>query len=336
MSFEEPLLQEEPAPAEEPAAEEPKKKKSKRAKAAEEAPDPASTIATPPMWRLADEDTEIILVGTFHILPPDLQWRSPELGKAIDAAEEIWFEAETDTPDAQKDAMRIIEAQGLLKKGVTLSSMIEQEDAQKLGEIIESLNDPDLAEIERMRPWYAFLALSVKFIESKGFEPGAGLESRLIAEGRARGRDFVFLETMRQQLAFFSKLTPESERSLLVLTIRDWEQETAEFDTLFAAWKAGDADAIDALMNAAMRDTAPEVYETLVKKRNEAWAGRIKSALDSPGRKLIAVGAAHLVGADGVPALLEAEGLSVPRHGLAANDNDPPIEKKKAKRRKKG
>jgi hypothetical protein len=282
---------------------------------------PTSHVATPPMWRIADDDTEIILLGTFHILPPDVEWRSPELGKAIDAAEEIWFEAEVDTPAAQAETVRVLKSEGFLKNGVRLSNLLEAEDAAKLEQIAESLNVPAAA-IDGMRPWQAFLILSVELIKSKGFDPSAGLENRLLGEGRARGRDFVFLETVRQQLGFFTQLAPEIERSLLTLTVRDWEKQIDELDKLFAAWKAGDADAIDALMNETMRKEAPAVYEVLVVKRNKAWTERIKAALESPGRKLIAVGAAHLVGADGVPAMLEAQGIAAPRYGVAANDNE--------------
>jgi len=177
-----------------------------------------------------------------------------------------------------------------------------------------------------MRPWQAFLALSVELIKSKGFDPSAGLENKLLGEGRARGRDFVFLETVQQQLGFFTKLRPEVEKSLLTLTVRDWEKQTEEFDKLFAAWKAGDADAIDTLMNQPMREETPEVYKVLLIDRNVAWAARIKQALDTPGRKLVAVGAGHLVGPDGVPAMLEAEGVAAPRYGAAANDNEAPPE----------
>lgn len=325
----------EAALADEPAAlEAPPKKAPRRSKSKDAPGAAAANIATPPMWRIADDDTEIILLGTFHILPPDVQWRSPELGRAIDAADEIWFEAEVDTPSAQAETLRILKTEGFLKKGAKLSTLLEADDATRLEGIATSLDVP-FAAVDVMRPWQAFLVLSVELIKSKGFDPSAGLENRLLSEGRARGRNFVFLESVPEQLGFFTKLQPDVEKSLLTLTVRDWEKQTEEFDKLFIAWKAGDADAIDALMNQTMREETPEVYKVLVVDRNKAWTARIRQALDSPGRKLIAVGAAHLVGADGVPAMLEADGVLAPRYGLAANDNDAPADAGLKKREKK-
>lgn len=288
-------------------------------------------VATPPMWRIADEDTEIILVGTFHILPPDVQWRSPALGKAIDSADELWFEAEVDTRTAQAEVVRILKSQGFLTNGA-LSALLADKDSAKLQEVASSLGLP-FAAVDKMRPWQAFLVLSVQLIQSKGFDPSAGLENQLLTEGRARGREFVFLETVQQQLGFFTSLKPAVEKSLLELTLRDWDKQAEEFDRLFAAWKSGDAAAIDEIMNKSMREEAPEVYAVLLKKRNEEWTARIKAGLDTPGRKLIAVGAAHLAGVDGVPAMLEAAGVPAPRYGLAANDNEP-TKKKKSKKGK--
>ena len=268
------------------------------------------------------------------MLPPGIDWRSPELGKAIDGADAIWFEAEVDTPAAQAETVKILQSAGFLEKGAKLSAMLEETEAAKLEEISGALGLP-FAAVDGMRPWQAFLVLSVQLIQSKGFDPGSGLENKLLGEGRARGREFVFLETVQQQLGFFTNLAPAVEKSLLTLTLRDWDQQAEEFDQLFAAWKAGDAEAIDEIMNRAMREEAPEVYDVLVKRRNEAWTARIKAALDQPGKKLIAVGAAHLVGSDGVPALLAAEGVEAARYGLAANDNEAPAAKEKRKKGKK-
>ena len=330
----EPAAEAAPEPAEAGQSDQiakPQKPKSRKAKSEAKAP-AESNLATPPMWRVADDDTEIILLGTFHILPPDVEWRSPELGRAIDAADALWFEAEIDTPEAQTETIRILKSQGYLKRSDKLSGLLDEADAAKLSEIAASLGLPP-AVLDTMRPWQAFLILSVKLIEQKGFEPSSGLETKLLAEGRARGRDFVFLETVGQQLGFFTGLAPEVEKSLLALTVRDWEKQTEEFDRLYLAWKAGDAHAIDEIMNGSLRTETPEVYEVLVRQRNEAWTARIAAALEEPGRKLVAVGAAHLVGADGVPAMLEAAGFSAPRYGVAANDNESNEKGRKKKRK---
>ncbi|WP_428406862.1 TraB/GumN family protein [Hyphococcus sp.] len=282
-------------------------------------------VATPAMWRVADADSEMILLGTFHILPPSLEWRNDTLAAAFDAADVVWFEVDANAPDAQTKTVNTVMTQGFNPQGVTLTGMLNPEDAQKLQEIVGELKLP-FAAIDTMRPWNAFLSLSVQFIINQGFQPGSGVDSVLLADAKAGGKDVRFFETIEQQLAFFTGLSPEVEKELLLITIRDWDDQTAAFDDLFTAWATGDAELIDTNMNDDMRDQAPEVYERLIVSRNAEWAEVLDASLEAEsGKVFVAVGAAHLVGGEfSVPALLKAKGYEVSRYGVepeAANDN---------------
>ncbi|GAB4519465.1 MAG: TraB/GumN family protein [Amphiplicatus sp.] len=278
---------------------------------------PPPGAAVPPMWRLADADSEIWLLGTFHILPKDLDWRSPPVAAAFDGAETVWFEAEVDTPAARQKTVQIIMTQGFNPPGETLSAMLAPEDASRLAEVTQELGLP-LSAIDPMRPWQAFLTLSVQFIVNQGFDPGSGVETKLLAEARAAGRELRFFETIEEQLALFTTLDPETEKKLLVVTLRDWDKQQAQFDALFEAWRTGDAEAIDRLMNETLRAEAPKVYDALIVRRNEAWAAEIAGLMAGSGRALVAVGAAHLAGERSVPALLRERGFTVERYGLEA------------------
>ncbi len=278
----------------------------------------AKERASPPMWRLADADSEIWLLGTFHILPPELDWRSDALAAAADAAETYWFEAEVDTPAAQQKTMQIMTAQGFNKSGVTLTSLLDTEDRAQLAAVAADVSLAT-ATLDPMRPWLAFLHISVQFIVAQGFDPSSGVETILLREARMRGRKLRFFETIDQQLGLFTKLPPETEKKLLVVTLRDWDKQKGDFDALFDAWRNGDEDAIDRLMNQAMHDEAPEIFEILVANRNKVWADQIATAMSGSGRILVAVGAGHLVGDVSVPALLREKGFTVERFGAVDN-----------------
>ena len=59
-----------------------------------------TALADPALWRLSDEDSDIYIFGTIHILPPDLVWRNETVDAAFASAGRVYFEVPTD-PEAQ-------------------------------------------------------------------------------------------------------------------------------------------------------------------------------------------------------------------------------------------
>ena len=287
-------------------------------------PAAAAETATPAMWRAADADTEIFLLGTFHILPSDVQWRTEPFEAAFAASDIVYFEVDTDAPDSQSKTLNVLMTEGFNPSGTMLTDMISVDDADALRRIVTSLGLP-FEGVNPMRPWNAFLTLSVQFIIQQGFNPGAGVDSVLLAEARTKGKKLRFFETIEEQLALFTGLSAKVEKDLLVLTIRDWEHQAESFDDLFAAWRDGDAAAIDMQMNDVMREQAPAVFDRLLVARNNKWADEIERVMKTDkGAVFIAVGAGHLVGDRSVQAMLSKRGISFSRYGLApdaANDN---------------
>jgi uncharacterized protein YbaP (TraB family) len=58
----------------------------------------------------------------------------------------------------------------------------------------------------------------------------------------------------------------------------------------------------------------PELVDRLVYDRNARWTDQIAELLDGEDDVLVVVGAGHLVGDRGVPALLEKRGFKVDRN----------------------
>jgi uncharacterized protein YbaP (TraB family) len=77
-----------------------------------------------------------------------------------------------------------------------------------------------------------------------------------------------------------------------------------------AAWRTGDAAAIDAIMNESM-DDAPALYARMLTDRNAAWVPQIEQLLRGADDVLVVVGAAHLVGEHSVVEMLRQRGHTV-------------------------
>jgi uncharacterized protein YbaP (TraB family) len=85
-----------------------------------------------------------------------------------------------------------------------------------------------------------------------------------------------------------------------------------EVGELTAAWGRGDVAALEKVINEDV-DAVPAARKAIITDRNRRWSAWVQGRLEQPGTILMAVGAGHLVGTDGVPAILEAEGVKVVR-----------------------
>jgi uncharacterized protein YbaP (TraB family) len=81
-------------------------------------------------------------------------------------------------------------------------------------------------------------------------------------------------------------------------------------DNLIEAWRRGDVEFLQSGMLDDLEDH-PELNKALVTDRNARWVGRIEGLLDDKDDYLIIVGALHLVGENGVPEQLRANGRNV-------------------------
>lgn len=268
--------------------------------------------AEPALWKIEQDDATVWLFGTFHLLPPSLDWRTEPVTGALQAADIVWFEADVQSPQAQQRTVELVPQLGMNPPGVTLSSLLDEETGELLERIAPAIGAPPAA-LDPLRPWLVGLTLAVMQIQQLGFDPAAGVESILHAEAQAAGKAFRYFETIDEQLGFFAGLPSEVEIEMLAQTLRDMEELPAQLDEMVVAWATGDLGTLDEAVNASVRDTSPEVYEALLVERNRNWIPDITAMLDEGGTHFVAVGAGHLVGEDSVIALLEAEGVRVER-----------------------
>jgi hypothetical protein len=263
----------------------------------------------PPLWRLADGDSEIWLFGTVHILPPALHWQDQRIVSAFAAAQTIYFEIPLDGASGAEIAQLVVR-HGYNPPGVTLSGQLSAEDRARLIRACARYKlDPLL--MEPARPWLAAVQLSVAEAMAQGQASQAGADQVLNREAAAAHKTRAFFETPEQQIRFFADLPREAEVEFLRSTLREIEQQSGEIDVLDSAWARGDMRILSNDLKAMTRDAGPAIYAALIHDRNVRWADEIDRMMKGSGKIFIAVGAAHLVGEDGVPALLRKKGYKV-------------------------
>jgi hypothetical protein len=118
------------------------------------------------------------------------------------------------------------------------------------------------------------------------------------------------LETAEYQIARFDDMTMEQQDRLLAETLKDVETEQANTKKLVEAWRTGDVPNVERLVLSDLKQE-PLLYQRLLVDRNKNWLPKIEALFSRRGHALVVVGAAHLVGPDGIVAILKAKGYTV-------------------------
>jgi len=270
----------------------------------------SNAFADPSLWHIQDEDSDIYIFGTVHILRPGIEWQTDDLMAAFNAADTVYFEAPVNDPAQAAAMQQVVLANALLPQGTTLSSLVNDETWQAIQEFAPQIG-ASAAQLEPLRPWIATIQLGVGFIVASGYDPASGVEATLWPLANEAGKTLAYFETVEEQIGFFVNLPQDVEVRLLEETMAEFDAAPDQLDTLVSSWASGDQAAIDLVMNGQMRADAPEVHDIIIVQRNERWVEAIAEMLEGSGTVFIAVGSGHLPGDLGVISLLRARDIEV-------------------------
>ena len=264
--------------------------------------------AKPAIWIVRDADSEMVLFGSIHVLPPDLAWRPPALDAAVSQADDLWFELPVGT-EADQETSRLVAQRGVLPPEQSLFRLLAHRDAARLARMADLLG-VDKATLDRFEPWLAEVALAAAVYNKAGASGAYGVEHILDAAAPRRVRREA-LETADEQIALFDEAPFKDQLASLRQSVAELETDPQGYDDLLRAWQAGDPKTLETEVLAPLRKASPKLFKRLVSERNARWATRLDERLRGQGRTVVVVGAGHLIGKEGVPARLRALGYSV-------------------------
>ena len=266
---------------------------------------PQPQPARPALWEITGPNNQRgWLFGTIHSLSTPAQWHSAVLDKNLAASDQLVLEIAAADEDQRTAATfaRLQHAAGLLP----LPERINPELRPPLAKLLYD-NHLDVGSYTTTKTWAAALILAQ--LTHKAGEAENGIDRALIAAmpHKPRGE----LEGVERQLAIFDSLPEESQRAMLT-SMLDGSENNDDDSKLEEGWRKGDMGLIDHATYTGML-TDPGLHQALYVDRNLNWAKQIEAMLKAGKHPFVAVGAAHMAGEQGLPALLAKDGLTVKR-----------------------
>lgn len=266
---------------------------------------PEQPPPSPALWEVTGPHGEHgYLFGTIHALPDGIRWHTEKLDAAFAASDTLAVEAAGLDRQSEMNAIfeRLAKTPGLPPLGSRVPpdkrALVERALAA------QHLSDKDFADVET---WAAALTLSSALDAG---DSANGVDRALLKA--ANGKRVVEFEGVEPQLRLFDTLPERAQAALLVAVAQEAESGAGEQGKLRDDWLTGN---VAALASESDKDLLadPDLRRVLLTGRNAAWAQRLDGLLKQRGTVFVAVGAAHLIGPEGLAALLAARGYTVTR-----------------------
>lgn len=250
----------------------------------------------------------VYLVGSIHLLTQDFYPLSPALDAAFKDSDLLVEEANLDellSPASQATLL----ARGLLPGTRSLDQVVAPATYALVAQRIAALGMP-IEPLKRFKPWMLALTLVEFEWQKAGFDAALGLDRHFHDRAKVDGKAIQGLETVEFQVSLFDRMSNEDQDRLLAESLKDLDTEQANVLKLTSAWKAGDAPTVERFVLNDVKDD-PAMYDRLLVARNRSWLPQIETLFSRKGSAFVVVGAAHLVGPDGLLALLRAKGYQI-------------------------
>jgi hypothetical protein len=256
------------------------------------------------LWKISGNGLEksSYVYGTFHLLCPNDLDLSKKVTDALDRSEQLVLELDFDDPTL----MQTLQQNMMMPDGRTAEDYLNEEEYKLLaGFFNDSLNLP----FERIKGIKPFFLSSMTISHFLGCQP-ASFEQTLTKAAQNKEMEVKGLETVEEQLSFIDNLSMEMKKKMLMENLKQYDKSKKMFREQVDYYLSENLEGLNSIIDDYMSSDYAQLREDLLVKRNKNWVPEIRKMIhEQPS--MIAVGAGHLPGSDGLLELLRVAGYSV-------------------------
>ncbi|MDZ7753149.1 MAG: TraB/GumN family protein [Gammaproteobacteria bacterium] len=260
------------------------------------------------VWVAEKGGERVFLAGTIHMLRPTDYPLPAEFERAYHQADTLYLETDVERMESPALAGELLRRM-TLPTGRTLEDVLSPEAYGALQAYGEA-RGVALQSLERFKPAMVILSLIGLELERLGVA-AEGVGSSMYRMARRDGKTVAELESVEAQLDYLAAMGEGRESAFVLYSLEDLERTDELMEELITAWRGGDMETLRELFVTDMKRAFPGLYANLLVKRTREWLPRVEGMFEEPGTELVLVGAAHLVGEEGLLALLERRGYRV-------------------------
>lgn len=260
------------------------------------------------LWKVKGIKNTVYLMGSIHMLKAENYPLSSPIEEAFADSKILVLEVDMGSVNDPKTQGMMI-AKGKLPEGDSLDKHLSKETYEQVKAKVEPMGI-NMVLFNQFKPWFFAMTVTALKLQWIGFNPQYGLDMHFFERAKATGKKIVALETLEEQLDMLDGLSSKTQDQFVLQTFSEMEMLEIYMSMLVKAWSTGNVTALEGFLLQSFNQF-PEMREVLLTDRNEKWVREIDSYLKQDKNYMVVVGAAHLVGKNGVVSLLEKKGYSV-------------------------
>ncbi|MGB7298647.1 MAG: TraB/GumN family protein [Burkholderiaceae bacterium] len=270
---------------------------------------PTVSLADTSLWRVYNNQTELFLGGTVHLLGKKDFPLPCEFDAAYRRAEKIVFEADIRNVQTPQFTRRYAN-QMLYPANQSLGKKLSKKTLGNLRKLLRNSGLPNQPYLQ-MKPGILMSTLVARQLQKSGITPG-GVDSYYLDKASRDKVPLGFLETAESQMDLIVNMGVGNEDKFVQHIIENMAVLNKMFKKIVKNWRDGD---IQALAEASeldeMRQSYPAIFDALIGKRNNNWMPQLTEMMKTPEVEYVLVGALHMAGDIGLLAQLRDAGYSV-------------------------
>lgn len=261
------------------------------------------------IWKVEKGSEVVYIGGTIHLLRESDYPLPEEFLNAFANADILVLEADMGQLKSLEVQQKIM-AGATYPPGEGLDQVLSKEAYDALAEYCQQ-NGLPLVAMNQFKPSLVSLTILGLEMQKLGLSVEFGIDINFYQRAVSEGKDLIYIETIDEQIAYILAMGEGQESEFMLKGLSDLHKMPEQFKDMIRYWKTGDDDKMEDLILAEFREEYPELYESLIKGRNELWLPQIEALFLTEEDELVLVGAGHLIGEEGIITMLKERGYSV-------------------------
>ncbi|HRP02412.1 MAG TPA: TraB/GumN family protein [Candidatus Kapabacteria bacterium] len=253
------------------------------------------------MWEVKSDKSTCYILGSVHLADSSIYPMDQAISDAFDKSQVLVLEIDISNINPT-DVLKYT----MLADTNTLAGAVDKITYKKFEDLFKKHNVPFMA-YSKLKPWFAVMTLQSLEMISSNYSIAYGIDLFFLDKAQNKNMKIKELESFAFQMKVLDTLNNFSGK-FLDYTLEEINDTGKQVADILKAWKNGDSDKMSEIVNQGFDiEGFDEVMHIINNQRNYNMLDKIEQYLQSNETHFVVVGAAHLVGKEGLIQLLKSK-----------------------------